>query len=241
MRYITFSIAALAVLTAANASALQFQATAGAGTASYKYDFEGWPTYNYQFLDIGLNAGIENYYLSLNAMVPVTNAKGDITNQGSSFESEFTRYQYSANIGYRIYPRFSVFAGANLASSELSVASRELSIKSTDYVTITEVGYHIGIAGAPFYFQNVGAVTAKLGFSFGNSFKVDFSDEVGGGSYTDNGNGFVFGIGWNGIITKTWGYYINLDGYSYAYKSKETDENTNSTLGTLKAGIGYNF
>lgn len=235
MRHFTFSIAALAVLTAASATAAQFQATAGLGTAGYKYDFEGWPTYNYQFLDFGFNAGIEDFYLNFNAMVPITVSKEEF--EDTKVETEFVRYQYSLNLGYRIYPRFSVFAGVNYAQSGLSIASE-------DFAIIDEIGYHVGIAGAPFYFQNVGAITAKLGFSFGNSFKVDFAQDLndnGAIDYTENGSGVVFGIGWSGIITREWSYYFNFDGYSYSYKNDDYDSTTKSTLATLKAGVGYAF
>lgn len=224
MKRLNLSLLAASMLFAVSALGGQSQATAGLGTAAYEYDDEGWPSYNYQFLDLGYSYGISDFYLNLNAMLGITEGEGDIVDTPSTF----SRNQYSVNIGYRFTLRVSMFTGVNYAKSEQTI---DYGFDSNKW-DITELGYHLGVAGSMLYFEGVGSLNGKLAYSFANTFEVD--------DYKADGSGIVFGLGWTGFISRSLGYYVNVDGYSYGY-TDDNDEDTKSDLLSLKAGVSYNF
>jgi len=192
------------------------QLTAGLGHANYEY--EGWESFSYQFADIGLNYGISDYFITVNAMVPITD--GEATTAGNALTLQ--RNQYNVNAGYRITDQIAAFAGVNIANSDIESSTGA-------NTTIDETGIHFGVAGTIFASES-GALNAKLAYSV-------TSMDISANSF--DGNGFVFGIGWTGFLADRWSYSLNFDGYNYVYDISGID--STSRLFSAKASLGYMF
>ncbi len=203
-----------------------FQITAGFGQANAEI---ATGEYDYKYANIGVNYGISDFYVSLNAMIPMTEGE----NVFWDYDYTYKRQQYSANIGYRITERIAVFIGGNFVDTEMSYY--DFHTDNTNTRNAEETGLHIGVAGT-LLATDAGMLTAKAAFSQAE-IEIAWDDDSGNGA-DGSGNGYVYGIGWIGFITENWSYALNLDGYSYTYDDGYDSE---STLLAVKASLGYMF
>ncbi len=221
MKKSILSIAAAAILaTVSSADAVQM-VNAGVGYNSYEYTDAGWDTFTYTILDLSYNIGWERFYISANAMLPLTDGKSDENEE--MYKTALERYQYSVNFGYRLnFYNLSIFSGINYMPSTLTVTQPGNVVE----VDLTETGLHLGLAGSLYTVENIGTITAKIAISQGTL-------DINGDEY--DGIGYLYGLGWIGEINYNMNYYINLDGYNYSY------DDLDSSAMTIKAGIGYMF
>jgi hypothetical protein len=239
MKYKIFSMLSATVLLISSVSADSLiLATAGVGQSNY--EFEDYSSFSYPFLDLGLNIGIEHIYMSLNANIPLSDADSSKYDKGfvTQRDDTMSRYQYSANIGYRFDMGIAVFTGINYADSNIDTFYKNLSLDVT--TKMKETGYHLGLAGSLYTWEGVGAINIKAAYSITNlDLDISYSDGRKTFSKAYDGTGYLFGLGWFGVITQNWTYYLNVDGYRYSYDID--GDNYDSNQLSYKAGLGYIF
>ena len=232
MKKSILSIVAITVLaTSSFAGESSQMLSAGLGTTNYSYADND---FSYSIVDLGYNIGWDEYYININAMLPISE------DQGPFFANtvNFKRSQYSVNFAYRLKSiGISIFSGANFAYNTITDQYRNYNDGET--------GFHVGVAGAIYTWDNIGTFTAKGALS---ASQMDYADYDTAKNipvtYTTDGFGYLFGLGLVGSISDNLTYNINLDGYSYYYNNIPeinylVDRVNFST--TLKAGVGYTF
>jgi len=234
-----FSIVSATVLLTSSAQA-ESLVLVSAGVGQSSYEFEDYSTFTYPFLDLGVNVGAEHIYVNFNAYIPLSGA--DTSNYDNGFATQrddtMSRYQYSANIGYRFDMGIAVFTGINYADSNIDTYYKNLSLDVT--TKMKETGYHLGLAGSLYTWEGVGAINIKAAYSITNlDLGISYSDGRKSLSKAYDGTGYLFGLGWFGVITQSLTYYLNVDGYRYSYDINGDYYDSNQL--SYKAGLGYVF
>lgn len=211
--------------------------TAGLGYSSYEYN--DYSTFEYPFLDLSVNVGWSNIYVAFNANLPLSEADTSTFDDDweSRREDTLHRNQYAADIGYKFDIGVAVFAGINYADSKID--TRYTDILFTVETGTKETGYHIGIAGQIYSWNGIGSINAKAAYALTN-IDISYSDnQQQSFSLDGNGDGYLFGVGWFGIITENLNYYLDFDGYRYSYDVKDVSFDSNQF--NYKVGLSYIF
>ncbi len=215
------------------------QATGGLGYA--QYEFEGYEKFSYPILDLGVNVGWSDFFFRLGTTLPVSDGSASGSDDFGSRDDTLNRTVLNINFGYRFYNSLAAFIGINYAQNSVDTSYETNYSGITSVKTDTEeLGYHVGLAGSLYSWNNIGVLTAKGAISLANM-NISYSDNIGQSFSVDSssGDGYVVGIGWLGLINNSMTYYINFDLYRYSYEFENIDFKSNET--DLKAGIAYTF
>lgn len=231
-------LAATCIVTEISADPI-VQVTGGLGYSNY--EFEHYDTFAYPVLDLGVNVGWSDYFLHIGTSLPISDGTASGSDDIGKHDDSLSRTTMSLNVGYRFYHSLAAFIGINYANSTVDTDYQPngYGINSVSN-KIKELGYHIGLAGTLYQWENYGALNAKGALSLAKM-DISYSDNTGQ-SFSWNsssGNGYTLGIGWLGLINDSLTYYIDLDLYRYSYKINGNNFKSNET--DMKAGIGYVF